>query len=286
MIDEAAVTSWLSSHASELQPEHLDGKRISLVTSPEWSSEGIPAHITAPGADFFRAPALMIKRDYEASVREMPAPSEIPEEYLDFSSTASGNVTPAQAISQFDPLFTTIPAPFPGMKDSRRPGNPIRLKSMRWTTLTFHSVTATAPNIELLEPIAFNFFVFDVKQAKKVSETWTYSPVEQFTILNDFEAFKPWIEAPKSVSMALSRPFVDEETADKLTDDLFLVCVLDRPCMKKAGSAVTSYYLNPKERARNEAFEVTATMSTEGWFFTLAYAAVKIADLGPQFNSI
>ena len=286
MIDEAAVTSWLSSHASELQPEHLDGKRISLVTSPEWSSEGIPAHITAPGADFFRAPALMIKRDYEASVREMPAPSEIPEEYLDFSSTAKGNVTPAQAISQFDPLFTTMPAPFPGMKDSRRPGNPIRLKSMRWTTLTFHSVTATAPNVELLDPIAFNFFVFDVKLAKKVSETWTYSPVEQFTILKDFEAFKPWIEAPKSVSMALSRPFVDEESADKLTDDLFLVCVLDRPCMKKAGAAVTSYYLNPKERARNEAFEVTATMSTEGWFVTFAYAAVKIADLGPQFNSI
>ncbi|OHT00851.1 hypothetical protein TRFO_32364 [Tritrichomonas foetus] len=296
--DEKAIRKWMKKRKEKFEIHSIDTPQISVkVDDKIWTSNNIPNDLNHPGANFFRTPALVLERNYrhpfseDNSISSPNKPNcEIPKDLLQFDSTPGQQYSKQlleiqgkgkglkNEMELYDPLSSILNRHFfSPIADPRKSAEPIRIPDIAHVNLTF-SEFFMKPSIEVISSVFCSVYIFDSVSGKRVSETWSFVPPifhEQISKLPSFEFF---IQTPLSASFAIHRPKVSNNVSDEdLMKGLYIIVVLSRPLMPKAGAAINAYWEKPKDsRKKESAITAYKAMNYDGFLTTFGYSAVQI----------
>lgn len=290
--DEKSIKSWLQNNSDKFNYIDLNKSSVNVQTDTSiWNNNDIPPNISHPSVEFLSNPALVLSYNYTNQVQnEATIGRTIPEDYLNFNSTPGQAVDPtfAENVIETNPAKIILPLNnFTPILDSRTPSksemkdeNIVTHPELSYYTFEFESINA---QFDLITPIILSLYIFDASIGRRVSEQWTIVPEQFKSKLSEDQEFNNIINSPQKASFAISRPRITK--SQNLTDQLFLVVVLDRPFILKGGAAVDDFYENPKEANKKKAIQATKERCNGGWSNTFAYGAIPISNIVNQPGS-
>lgn len=283
--DEKTIDSWLQNHQVHFPNLNINKSSVTVQQDRTiWDNKDIPQNIHHSSVEFLSNPALVINYNYNYPVpkeKESLKISEIPSQYLTFNSTPESpiDLNEAEEIATSEPARLILPIEnFNPVMDSRTPSsfdmrgeNIVQHPELTYYTFEFESIEAP---FDLITPVILSLYVFDANIGRRVSEQWSVVPDQWKSKLGEDPEFSYIINSPPKVSFALEKPRTTKSM--DLTEQLFLVVVLDRPFILKGGAAVDDYYTNQKEANKKKAILATKEQCIGGWANTFAYGAIPM----------
>lgn len=286
--EETAINSWIEQNNDIFANLELTKPAIEVHSDPTlWNVDDVPPNIKHATIDFLSKPALVIDYHYDTVLPPASEDAVIPQECLTFNSKTEApiNVSVEQKLSQLQMLKSILSLDdFQKYHDSRSSPSIAEFivhPQMKYYTFEFLSINAPFDSIT---PIFLTLYVFDAKVGKRVSDQWTIVPEQYRSMIASDPDFADTNNFPEKMAFALQAP----ETLHNqdLTDHLFLMVILDRPFIMKAGAAVDSYYDKPNENNKKKAVLAAQEQCPGGWTVSFAYGAIPMSQIiqkdGPE----